>query len=388
MFEQDLINSKRPGILVGGGAYKSRDAIVRFAEKYAIPVFRTWNALDVITDDSPVFGGTVGTYGGKGRNFGIQNCDLLLVLGCRLSGRITGGLPETFARGAKIYLVDVDPNLLNPEYQQRKADVNIHMDCGEFIGSINHSELRDYYNKTDWLVQCLMWAEQYDPVRPEHDDSHPYKVMRKISELLPSNAIVTYDTGGNAIMMGHCFESKRGQRIFSSNGNSPMGFSMCGAIGAWFAEPTRPVYCIIGDGGMQLNIQELQTIRHYNCNIKVIIFNNGILGNTKSWQRVNSRAELACGPDGYSAPDFHDIGFAYGIAVHRSSGDFVPYGALLPELPQNIIDIKHPDFCTYEPRMSYWDRGIEEMYPPLDPEEYKENMHVPMLDGWDKRNWR
>lgn len=132
----DLSKAERPGILVGGGAYKARAAICAFAERHSIPVFRTWNALDVVTDDSPVYGGTVGTYGGPGRNFGVQNCDLLLVLGCRLSGRITGGMPETFARGAKLYVVDVDAGLLEPLYQERKADVNVLCDAGEFVHAL------------------------------------------------------------------------------------------------------------------------------------------------------------------------------------------------------------------------------------------------------------
>lgn len=132
----DLSESKRPGILVGGGAYKSKKEIGRFAEKNGIPVFRTWNAQDVITDDHPCYAGTVGTYGGPGRNFGIQNTDLLLALGCRLSGRITGAVPESFARGAKLYVVDVDLGLLTPDWQPRKADVNVHASVEEFLDAL------------------------------------------------------------------------------------------------------------------------------------------------------------------------------------------------------------------------------------------------------------
>lgn len=132
-FLADLARAKRPGILVGGGAYESRKAIMAFAVARCLPVFRTWNALDVCPDDHPCFAGTVGTYGGAGRNFGIQNTDLLLCLGTRLSGRITGGVPETFARGAKLYVVDIDPALLDPINQPRKADVNIRADAGKFI---------------------------------------------------------------------------------------------------------------------------------------------------------------------------------------------------------------------------------------------------------------
>ena len=129
----DLARSERPGILVGGGAHKAREIILGFAVDRGIPVFRTWNALDVCPDDHPCYAGTVGTYGGPGRNFGIQNTDLLLVLGCRLSGRITGGVPESFSRGAKLYMVDVDRGLLDPQYQPRKIDVNVHGDAGLFM---------------------------------------------------------------------------------------------------------------------------------------------------------------------------------------------------------------------------------------------------------------
>lgn len=135
-FVEDLRAAERPGILVGGGAHAARKEIMAFAVSRALPVFRTWNALDVATDDHLCFAGTVGTYGGAGRNFGIQNCDLLLVLGCRLSGRITGGVPESFARGAKLYVVDVDEALLDPANQERKADVNVLCDAGGFVEAL------------------------------------------------------------------------------------------------------------------------------------------------------------------------------------------------------------------------------------------------------------
>lgn len=393
-FMGDLSEADRPGILVGGGAYNAREAIMEFAAKHSIPVFRTWNALDVATDDHECYAGTVGTYGGPGRNFGIQNCDLLLTLGCRLSGRITGGVPETFARGAKLYVVDVDPGLLDPTYQPRKADVNVLMDAAEFIEECRHGGSNGRFDDwalrfAGWLATCREWVDKYDPVTSEmmFDPFHHYGFMLALSEEIPSNAIVTYDTGGNAIMMGHCFRSKQGQRIFSSNGNTPMGFSLAGAMGAWFAEPTRPVICIIGDGGMQLNIQELQTIRHYNVPLKIFVINNHVLGNTKSYQRVNKKAELACGPDGYSAPDFIRVANAYGIPG-MSIGDWDHFHYVEDALAFDgpvLVDVVHHDFCDYAPRLSRWDAGIEEMHPPLPEEEFIQNMIVEPLQGWKAR---
>lgn len=241
-----------------------------------------------------------------------------------------------------------------------------------------------------WLEQCREWVKKYDPVRPHMltEDVHHYGFMRALSDRLPDNAIIVSDTGGNVIMMGHAFRSKEGQRIFTSNGNTPMGFALCGAMGAWFAEPERPVICIIGDGGMQLNIQELQTIKHYGCKVKVFIINNGILGNTKSYQRVNGKAELACGPDGYSAPDFTEIARAYGIWAMRIDLHIGVYSIIDNALEMDeavIVDVIHDDYCTYEPRMSRWDAPIEEMYPLLSKEEFLSNMAIPPLEGWESR---
>ncbi len=237
------------------------------------------------------------------------------------------------------------------------------------------------------------WLREYDPAAahmegdPHAPMSH-YAFIRRLSDDLPANAIVTYDTGGNAIIMGHAFRSKQGQRIFSSNGNSPMGFSLSGAIGTWFAEPERPIICIIGDGGMQLNIQELQTIKHYGVKVKVFVIDNGVLGNTKSYQRVNGKAELACGPDGYSAPDFSAIANAYGLyaCAIRMACQYESVVPIVLGMDAPVVcDVVNYDACTYEPRMSRWDAPIEEMHPPLPEKEFLDNMKIPPLAGWEKR---
>lgn len=243
-----------------------------------------------------------------------------------------------------------------------------------------------------WRDQCRDWVAQYDPLPPAGESyapMHHYEFMRRLSEDLPANAIVVSDTGGNVIMMGHAFRSKQGQRIFTSNGNTPMGFALAGAMGAWFAEPTRPVICIIGDGGMQLNIQELQTIQHYGCKVKIFVINNGILGNTKSYQRVNRKAELACGPDGYSAPDFCEIAKAYGFSMVARISMRVHYESVLRVVMDTdaavLCDVQDYDRCDYAPRMSRWDAAIEEMHPPLAEIEFVTNMKIPPLAGWKDR---
>lgn len=386
-FADDLRAAKRPAILVGGGAYKARDMVKGFSHFFGIPIFRTWNALDVATDDWGTYCGTIGTYGGPGRNFGIQNCDLLISLGCRMSGRITGGMPETFARGAKKYIVDVDPIALDPKFQQVKGDVNVLDDVEHFLANQDAQNIPSF---REWLRQCRQWLFKYDPVKPEMltGDFHHYGFMRRLSEILPSNALITSDTGGNQIMMGHCFRSKWGQRIFSSNGNSPMGFSMCGAMGAWFADPTRPMMAIIGDGGFNFNIQELQTLVNYGIPIKVFVINNKILGNTKSYQRVNGMAEVACGPDGYKPPNFAKVVTAYGIPYYSINtwGHFPLVEDVLKREGPVVCDVIHDDFCQYEPRISAFDVGIEDAFPFLPRDEFRANLiDIEPLPGWENK---
>lgn len=382
MFLDDLAAAKRPAILVGGGAYAARDAIIDFASLLHIPCFRTWNAQDVVTDDLPIYAGTAGTYGGPGRNFGIQNCDLLLALGCRFSGRITGGQPETFARAAKKYIVNVDAN---PTAGQVHG-IEIQKSCEQFMAELKGWPEFPFY---DWLAQCVAWKDKYDPVTPAMltGPLHHYGFMRRLSELLPRNAIIVSDTGGNVIMMGHSFRSKRGQRIFTSNGNTPQGFSMCGAIGAWFADSSRPIICIIGDGGMCMNSQELQTIVNYGCKIKIFVINNHVLGNTLSYQRVNGMQEVACKTPDYVPPDFCKLASAYGILSVRITDNVDKLIYLVLSDPRSMLaDVVHHDFCQYEPRLSVWAGGIEEMFPPLLKEEFLNNMaHVPPVEGWEQR---
>jgi acetolactate synthase-1/2/3 large subunit len=300
-----------------------------------------------------------------------------------MSGRITGGQPETFAREAKIYHVNVDPD---PTAGQVDGEVIVST-CEDFM-----ADLKGWpeFPFTEWLDQCVAWKNQYDPVKPEmlEGDLHHYGFIRRLSEQLPNDAIVVSDTGGNVIMMGHAFKSKRGQRIFTSNGNTPMGFAMCGAIGAWFAEPSRPVICIIGDGGMSMNIQELQTLVNYGVNIKVFIINNSILGNTASFQRVNGMKHVACSAPDYSPPDFAKLTMAYGlVSFHVAAWNHLEtiVNMMLETDAPCICNVPHDDFCQYEPRLSVWEGGIEEMYPPLPKEEFLSNMIIDPINGWDKR---
>ena len=386
-FLRDLEKSERPAMMIGGGCARYKEEFYALAEKLQIPCFPTWNALDIVTSDSLCYGGRIGTYGGAGRNFGIQNADLLLCIGTRIPGRITGGMPETFARGAKKYVLDIDPGLLKPHNQPVKADVNILCDAGVFMRELA-KRVRPHKDFNSWQETCRQWAQKYDPVKPEHFEAfHHYGFMRKLSQAMPADATIVADTGGNVITFAHAFETKRGQRYFTNNGNTPMGFSMCAAIGAWFAKPQDAVWCIIGDGGFQMNVQELQTIKNYGCKVKVLLFNNKILGNTVSYQKANYAGRTIGGTlPWYSTPDFVAVSKAYGIPAFTIDS----WWAMDEYLPQImaldgpcVVDIVHEGFCDYAPKMISWSNPIEDMTPYLPRDEFRKNMRVEPWEGWE-----
>jgi len=399
----DLSRAKRPLLLIGGGvrSFRARQALLLLASMMRCPIVPTWNALDVVPSNFPGYAGRIGTYGGAGRNFVIQNCDLLIAVGCRLSGRILGGRPETFARGARRYVVDVDPGLLEPKNQERQAN-GIFMDAAEFLEWLERVVRNGYIDRkldpanwTGWSGIADLWRRKYDPVTPEHylpGQPNFYAFARELSEVADRNAVVVYDCGGNAVVMNHAFETKLGQRYFSNNGNSPMGFSMAAAIGAWFADPARQVICVIGDGGFQLNIQELQTIAKYGAAIKVFILNNSCYGITKAFQDAHYKGRHeASGPEGYSVPDLAEICRSYGLKVsilannsdHRLFASFV-----LDQPGAHIGIVESPDFHSYWPAIKGWATPIEDMSPLLPRSEFKENMIVDPLPGWETGEYK
>jgi acetolactate synthase-1/2/3 large subunit len=394
---EDLIRAKRPCMLVGGGVRlaDAHDHVRELAATLKIPCFPTWNALDIITSDFEWYGGRVGTYGGAGRNFGIQNCDLLLAVGSRISGRITGGNVASFARGAKKYVVDVDEALLQRKLQQLPFDVNILCDAKAFIQRLlmmlNQNGTKRHFPAWEgWMTQVRAWKNQYDPVRPEFFENqervHPYAFMRVLSEKMGSTDILVGDCGGNIVVSNHSFETKYGQRNLTNNGNSPMGFSFAGAMGAWFADPSRRVVCTIGDGGFNMNLQEIQTFLNYGVKVKTFILNNHIYGITKAFQETNfqGRAE-ACGPVGYNPPDFVKIVEAYGMNAMRIETQANMRERIDEVLHSDepiVCDVNMHEFHTYEPRIFGWKTPIEDMYPYLPREEFRSNMFIEPLEDW------
>lgn len=389
-----LNESERPVLLIGGGVWLANavEEVKELGRLLKIPCIPTWNAVDIFTDDYEYYRGRPGTYGGPGNNFTVQNSDLLLSIGSRIPGRMTGGVPESFARGAMKFYVDVDKANLDPELQEVRGDVNIYCDAKVFTRALlEEAKRRELKPFGWWLDKTQEWLEKYDTVRPEYYDLegvvHPYVFVRELSKQLGPDDVIVADCGGNVVVTYQAFKTKAGQRLISSNGNSPMGYSFAGAMGACFANVKGNVVCLIGDGGSNMNIQELQTLKNYKLPIKTFIMNNHVYGITKAYQETNFGGRFeAAGPKGYSPPDFVKITQAYGIATETIADHSELKGKIKAVLEHDgpiVCDVNMHEQYKLEPRIFGWNTPIEDMYPYLSREEFRSNMYIDPVPGWE-----
>ena len=297
-------------------------------------------------------------------------------------------------RGARKYVVDVDAALLQKKLQQVPFDESIHCDAKIFLRIL--LERLSLFGVPDfslWTKKVLEWRDRYDPVLPEYykegDHVNPYVFFRILSEEMKEGDVLIGDCGGNIVVSNHAFETKCGQRNITNNGNSPMGFSFAAAMGAWLASDRKGnVVCTIGDGGFNMNIQELQTVKNYGMRFKTFIVNNHVYGITKAFQETNfeGRAE-ACGPKGYKPPDFVKVVNAYGVrttVINNNAEVRARIRDVLDSAETIVCDVNCHEWHRYEPRIFGWKTPIEDMYPYLPRDEFRENMVVEPVEGWEK----
>lgn len=384
--------AKRPCVLVGGGIWlaKANEEALTLMNALGMPFFVTWNMLDFCENAHPLYGGRIGTFGGDGRNFGVQNSDFLLAIGSRISGRITGGMVETFARAATKVIVDIDPEEL--KYQVVKGDLNICCDVKAFIEAMLQKLVENPLNKdwSKWVEKVKYWKSKYPVFRQEYWEQkgsvNPYVFVKVLSELMQEGDVLVHEAGGNCVITSQGFEAKRNQRVFTNNGNSSLGYALPAAIGACTATK-KPVLCIMGDGGLNFNIQELQTIKYHNLPVKILVFNNYAFGITKLYRDTHFKSEYA-GVDaehGMKCPDFKKVAAAYGIdAVHIQDHDELRdklKGVLDSKAPV-LCDINMIGFYDYKPRLG-WGTPIEDQYPFIPRDEFRQNMLIEPVEGWE-----
>ena len=304
---KELQTAKCPVFLIGAGikcANKEKE-IKKALEKIEIPVVSSMISFDVMPDN-PHYYGFVGAYGTRTANFIVAKSDLIITIGSRLDIRQVGAKRENFAPNAKIIRYDIDMGELS--YKVHSNEIQHCIDIDALVKVLNRVKLTP---KPAWLAMC----EAIKKTLSKIDTNRANEIVEKLSKLIPPEAVITTDVGQNQVWVVQSFKMKKNQKVLFSGGLGSMGYSLPAAIGAYYGSGKRPVWCFSGDGGIQMNIQELQYLARENIPVKIIVLNNNSLGMIRQFQEIyfESRYFQTVPRGGYNAPDFAKVAKAYGI---------------------------------------------------------------------------
>lgn len=384
-----LQRAERPLILAGNGIKLGNcpGKFTEFLNKYKIPVVVSFHGTELIENDSNLFCGKVGLIGDRCGNFTLQNCDLLISLGCRMSQGIIGYNSETFAREAKIIYIDNDQNEL--EKNNLKYSLKINMDLTLFFDNYNF-EPKCY---DTWISKCGSWKQKWSFELPANlSDEHginPYLALKQFYNIAPPNKITICASGSIVTNIWHMVNIKKNDNfIISSQGD--MGFELTASIGSQIAEPNKMVIPIFGEGSLQLNIQELQTIVHHKLPIKMLIFNNNSYGANFITQNLYFKILFGTNPEsGLSFPNTEKIASAYGIKYMS-----VKTNDQLDDVFTSFLNTTEPVICEVfcciqqrTPKLSsvknddgtFSSRPYEDMEPFLSRDEFASEMIVKLI---------
>lgn len=311
--QQELKNSKKPLLLLGRGVRVANlvSEIRHFIEKLNIPVVMSLNGIDSIPYDNKNRIGFIGSYGNRWANYALGVSDLLLVLGSRLDLRQTGADIPTFTKGKKIFHVDIDKGELNNRIESFAV---LNSDLKIFLQQISKNKFEPLSNP-EWLEEINQKKNKKNDIMELNSIKgiNPNIFIHKLSSKSKLAKAFTTDVGNNQMWAAQSIEINAEQLFLSSSGMGAMGYSLPAAIGSCFAFGIKPIVSISGDGGFQINIQELQTIVRNNLPIKIVIMNNHSLGMIRQFQDSYFNSCYQSTVWGYNSPDFSKIAEAYGI---------------------------------------------------------------------------
>lgn len=410
---EKIKSSSRPVLNAGNGIRigQAHEVFLRVVEKLGIPVVTGWNSQDCIHDAHPLYTGRAGGMGDRPGNFAVQNSDLILSLGSRLSIRQVGYNYTTWAREAFVIVNDIDPEeLKKPSIH---ADMRVHADVKDLLTAMD--ELLDSQYKAtsenplfsggkglkelSWKDTCHMWKEKYPVVLPKHyqhgeeEEANVYAFVKELSSRLSEDQITVAGNGSACVAGGHAYIIKKGQRFITNSGAASMGYGLPAAIGACMADDRQDIILVTGDGSIQMNLQELQTIIHHRMPMKIFLINNGGYHSIRQTQK-NFFGEplVGIGVDSgdLSFPDMEKLGKAYGypyVSAHHNNG--------LKKAIETTLSIEGPAICEvfvsleqkFEPKSSakrladgtLVSPPLEDMSPFLTDEEMAENMIIPRM---------
>ncbi len=405
--------ASRPVINAGNGIRigQAHDAFMRVAEKLGVPVVTGWNSLDCIYDAHPLYTGRGGGMGDRPGNFAIQNSDLVLSLASRLSIRQVGYNFATWAREAYVIVNDIDPEELKKPSVH--SDMRIHADVKDLLAVME--DLLDHefmatredplfqggtgIDSLTWNETCRMWKETYPVVLPRHysQDEHKevniYAFIKELSSRLPEDRITVVGNGSACVVGGHAYVIKPGQRFISNSAVASMGYDLPAAIGISKADPGEDIILVTGDGSIQMNLQELQTIIHHRLPIKIFVINNGGYHSIRQTQKNYFGEPLVgIGDDSrdLSFPDMEKLSAAYGYPYVSAHHNGEIDQALLRTMSLNgpvICEVFVSRDQNFEPKSAakrlpdgtMVSPPLEDLSPFLSEEEMDRNMIIPRI---------
>lgn len=383
------------GIRLSGGY----DAFRTVAEKLNIPIVTYWNAVDLIEDENPLYCGRAGNMGDRPGNWAIQNADLILAVGTRISIRQVGYNWKTWARAAEVIMVDID------QAEMRKPTLHVDMpvwaDAKDFLEKLDKAAegMAPVSSRPQWLDTCARWKREYPVVLPHQWEengrtANVYAFVRYLSSCLPENSLTAVSNGACCVVGNQAYMIQKGSRMANNSAIASMGYGLPAAIGTCIAGGRRETICLEGDGSIMMNLQELQTILTNQLPIKIFLINNNGYHSIRITQNnlFQGHSKVGIGPESndLSFPEYKKIAEAFGYPYYSASSN-----AEMKEAVRAVLDAEGPVFCeiftdtdqVWEPKSStkrlpdgtLVSPPLEDLAPFLPKEELERNMLIPLM---------
>ena len=373
-----LKKARKPLVLIGNGIHLSNaeTKFKEFLKKSNLPFLTTWNASDIVSSSHKLNFGRPGLFGNRISNFAVQACDVLLVLGSRLSVPITGYQIKNFSPRSKKIIVDIDKKEIVK--RKIKSELKINSDVGLFLESINaklNNRLKINNSWIENLSKLKIFLDENNKYKKEKKFINSFRFIESLSKNLNGNENIVTDMGTSFTCTMQSFKTKKKQRLFTSSGIAAMGFGLPGIIGAFFGDKTKLPICITGDGGLMFNLQELQTLINYKIPVKIFIINNGGYLTMKLMQKKNFKKFVgADNKSGLTLPRFLKVAEAFGFAIQKLSKEKnldVKLKKILSNKKATVCEIMTPPMQELVPRVqtqmnkdgSFEPAMLDNMYP-------------------------
>lgn len=351
---QDFLSgAQRPLIVFGAGVGLAgqHSTLERWLGSNRVPFVATWAALNYFNHEAPNYIGHFGVYGNRGGNAAVQNADRILVLGSRLDNRQRSGNPANFAPNASILCIDIDPaelEKLDPSnYMGIRFDLR---NLEKMLRGIQRPKFGPDWGKYCQSLKSRYFNKDTSDFSKTHGTMSPYLAVERLQKAAEPTAVITTDAGANHCWVYQSFYRDQDQLLMTSSGHYAMGYALPASIGAALVEPNRQHICCNGDGGIQMNLQELQTVKQYDLDIKVVVFNNHRLGMICQFQDTYMDGRHAATENGPGQPDFAKIAAAFDFDYRRVTN----LDQITPELlkpGRRIIEIMIHPGTQIEPKL-------------------------------------